>query len=90
MIKVLLSPKIACLVDRKNGATGLLIFPYWSFLHLLGRHTSQLQMLHGQVWNLRLSHLVVHKTTREEGKIIKCCTAVQTDARFNGFHVAER
>ena len=45
MIKVLLGPKIAYLVDKNNRATGLLIFSYWPFLYLLELHTSQLQML---------------------------------------------
>ena len=45
--------------------------------------------MHGQAWNLRLSHLVVHKLP-EEGTITKCCTAVRTDARFNGLQVAEQ
>jgi hypothetical protein len=46
--------------------------------------------IYGQVWNLRLSYLVVYKITREEGTITKCCTAVRADARFNDFQVTER
>lgn len=88
MIKVLLSPKIAYLVDRNNRATSLLIFSYRPFLYLLAHITvaDAAKTMYGQVWDLRLSHLIVYKITREEGTITKCWA----DARFNDFQVAER
>ena len=84
----LLSPKIAYLVQKKQGH-GLINLPLLVISPSLGTvHVSvadAAKAIHGQAWNLRLSHLVVHKTTREEGTIIKYYSAVWADARFNGF-----
>ncbi|OCK90113.1 uncharacterized protein K441DRAFT_263065 [Cenococcum geophilum 1.58] len=58
---------------------GLLIFSYWPFLYLLGRHVSvadAAKTMYGQVWDLRLSHLVVYKITtgRNDHQVLHGCS----------------